>query len=121
MKGLCRFQCAPPLHGISDVTLDFIEKLGSVTPGNLNHIKPFCGGSESTESAMKFVRQYFKQTGHPGKYKFVSRHFGYHGATCGAMIAREDMADAFFGPVEDEMCDLIEKSLREAIEEVGQR
>src|SRR5580698_2598632 len=23
---------APPLHGISDVTLDFIEKVGSVTP-----------------------------------------------------------------------------------------
>jgi len=36
---------------------------------------------------MKFVRQYFKQTGHPGKYKFVSRYFGYHGATAGAMAA----------------------------------
>ena len=23
---------APPLHGIADVTLDFIEKIGSVTP-----------------------------------------------------------------------------------------
>jgi adenosylmethionine-8-amino-7-oxononanoate aminotransferase len=78
---------APPLHGISDVTLEFIEKLGSVTPGNLNFIKPFSGGSESTESAMKFVRQYFKQTGHPGKYKFISFYHGYHGATFGAMAA----------------------------------
>ena len=78
---------APPLHAISDVTLDFIEKLGSVTPGNLKYVKPFSGGSESTEAAMKFARQYFKQTGHPGKYKFVSRYHGYHGGTGAAMAA----------------------------------
>jgi adenosylmethionine-8-amino-7-oxononanoate aminotransferase len=78
---------APPLHGIADVTLDFVEKLGSVAPGRLKYVKPFSGGSESVESAMKFTRQYFKQTGHPGKYKFVSIYFGYHGATFGAMAA----------------------------------
>jgi adenosylmethionine-8-amino-7-oxononanoate aminotransferase len=78
---------APPLHGISDVTLEFIEKLGQVTPKNLDYIKPFSGGSESIESAMKFARQYFKQTGYPGKYKFVSRYMGYHGSTFGAMSA----------------------------------
>ena len=77
----------PPLHGISDVTLDFIEKLGSVTPGNLKYVKPYSGGSESTESALKFVRQYYKQTGSPGKYKFLSFYHGYHGATFGAMAA----------------------------------
>jgi len=77
----------PSMHGIADVTLDFIEKLGGVTPGNLNYIKPYSGGSESIESAIKFTRQYFKQSGHPGKYKFISRYFGYHGATFGAMAA----------------------------------
>jgi adenosylmethionine-8-amino-7-oxononanoate aminotransferase len=78
---------APPLHSVADVTLDFVEKLGQVTPGTLNYIKPFSGGSESVEAALKFTRQYFKQTGHPGKYKFISRYFGYHGATYGAMAA----------------------------------
>ncbi len=78
---------APPLHGIADVTLDFVEKVGSVTPGNLKYVKGFSGGSEATESAMKFVRQYFKQTGHPGKYKFISRYWGYHGGTAGSMSA----------------------------------
>jgi adenosylmethionine-8-amino-7-oxononanoate aminotransferase len=78
---------APPLHGISNVALDFVEKLGSVTPENLNYIKPFSGGSEATESAIKFVRQHFKQTGHPGKYKIISFYQGYHGATFGAMAA----------------------------------
>ena len=37
---------APPLHGIADVTLDFVEKLGAVAPGTLTYVKPFSGGSE---------------------------------------------------------------------------
>jgi len=86
-KQMERMTFAPPLHGVADVTLDFIERLGSVTPGNLKYVKPFSGGSESTEAAMKFVRQYFKQTGHPGKYKFISRYQSYHGSTGAAMAA----------------------------------
>ena len=82
-----RITFAPPMHAVADVTLDFIEKLGSVTPGDLNYIKPYSGGSESVESALKFARQYFKQTGHPGKIKFIGLHGGYHGATFGAMAA----------------------------------
>lgn len=78
---------APPLHGIADITLDFVEKLGSVAPGSLKYVKGFSGGSEATEAAMKFVRQYFKQTGHPGKYKFISRYQGYHGGTAASMAA----------------------------------
>ena len=57
---------APPMHGTADVTLDFVEKLGNITPGNLNYVKSFSGGSESIEAAIKFTRQYFKQTGYPG-------------------------------------------------------
>ena len=82
-----RMTFAPPLHATSDITLEFIDKVGSVAPGTLNFIKPFSGGSESIEAAMKFARQYFKQTGHPGKYKFVSIYLGYHGGTFGAMGA----------------------------------
>jgi adenosylmethionine-8-amino-7-oxononanoate aminotransferase len=78
---------APPLHGTTNVTLDFVEKIGSVTPDNLNYVKSFSGGSLAIEAALKFVRQYFKQTGHPHKFKFISRYFGYHGATFGAMAA----------------------------------
>ncbi len=78
---------APPLHGISDITLELIEKLGSVAPGNLIFVKPYSGGSESVESALKFTRQYHKQTGCPGKYKFISRYLGFHGSTFGAMSA----------------------------------
>lgn len=82
-----RMTFAPPLHGVADVTLNFVEKLGSVAPGALRYVKPFSGGSEATEAAMKFARQYFKQSGHPGKYKFISRYLGYHGGTGAAMSA----------------------------------
>lgn len=82
-----RMTFAPPLHGIADVTLKFVEKLGSVCPGNLRYVKPFSGGSEAVESALKFTRQYFKQTGQPGKYKIISRYWSYHGGTFGGMSA----------------------------------
>ncbi|OHB51683.1 MAG: hypothetical protein A2Y12_02125 [Planctomycetes bacterium GWF2_42_9] len=78
---------APPLHGISDIALEFVEKLGSVAPGNLKYVKGFSGGSESVESALKFARQYFKQTSQSDKYKFISRYMGYHGSSFGAMSA----------------------------------
>jgi len=86
-RQLDRMTFAPPLHGTTDVTLDFVERLASVTPGNLNYIKGFSGGSESVEAAMKFTRQYFKQTGHPDKHKFIGNYLSYHGSTLGAMAA----------------------------------
>ena len=82
-----RMTFAPPLHGVSDVTLDLVEKLATITPGTLDFIKPFSGGSESIESALKFARQYHRQTGSPGKFKFIGRYLGYHGGTFGAMSA----------------------------------
>lgn len=82
-----RLTLAPPLHSISDVTLEFIERLGRVTPGNLNYIKSFSGGSESVEGALKLVRQYNKQTGKPDKMKVISNYLSYHGATFAAMAA----------------------------------
>lgn len=88
----------PPFHGISDVTLKFIERLGSVTPGNLNYIKSFSGGSESVEAALKLARQYFKQTGQPEKTKCISNYLSYHGATFGTMAAGGSARKAKFEP-----------------------
>ena len=72
------------MHGI---TIDFVERMGEIAPGDLGFVKSYSGGSESMESAIKFTRQYFRQTGRSGKYKFVSRYHGYHGGTYGAMAA----------------------------------
>lgn len=78
---------AAPLHGTTDITLEFVKRLGEVSPGNLNYIKSFSGGSESIEAALKLVRQYFKQTGHNDKMKCITNYLSYHGATFAAMSA----------------------------------
>jgi adenosylmethionine-8-amino-7-oxononanoate aminotransferase len=78
---------APPLVSTTNVTLDFVEKLGQAAPGNLKFVKPLSGGSEAVETALKFTRQYYKQTGRPNKYKFISRYYAYHGGTFGGMGA----------------------------------
>ena len=44
-------------------------------------------GSESVETALKLARQYWKNRGRSGKYKFISRRNAYHGVTFGAMSA----------------------------------
>jgi adenosylmethionine-8-amino-7-oxononanoate aminotransferase len=82
-----RMTFAAPLHGITDVALDFVEKMGSITPENLNYVKPFSGGSEAIEAALKLARQYYRQTGQPGKYKFISLYLSYHGGTLAATAA----------------------------------
>lgn len=86
-RQLDRMPFAPPLHGTTDVTLDFIERLASVTPGDLDYVKGFSGGSESIEAAMKITRQYFRQTGRPDRHRFIGNYLSYHGSTLGAMAA----------------------------------
>ena len=46
---------APPLISVTDKLLDFVERLGEVSPGNLKFVKPYSGGSEAVESALKFA------------------------------------------------------------------
>ncbi len=78
---------APPLHSITQVALDFVEKVGEVAPAGLDYVKAYSGGSEAVESALKFTRQYFKQAGRPNKFKFISRYYAYHGSTFGGLSA----------------------------------
>ena len=44
-------------------------------------------GSEAVETALKIVRQYWKNIGRANKYKIIGRRSGYHGVTFGAMSA----------------------------------
>lgn len=76
-----------PLHGVADSTLEYVDELIKITPESLNVIKLLSGGSEATETSIKFTRQYFRQTGYPHKYKIISNYRGFHGATLGAMSA----------------------------------
>jgi adenosylmethionine-8-amino-7-oxononanoate aminotransferase len=78
---------APPLHGTTLPALKLTELLLRIAPEGVGAIKLLSGGSEATESAMKLARQYHQQTGHPRKYKIISRYGSYHGGTMGALSA----------------------------------
>lgn len=84
MERLC---FAPPLHGTNTQAIEFCDLLARIAPGDLDTVKLLSSGSEATETAMKLCRQYWKQAGKPTKYKFISRYYGYHGATLGALAA----------------------------------
>ena len=82
-----RVSFVAPLHAVSDITVQYATKLTELTPDGLNTMKLLSGGSEATETALKFVRQYHRQTGNPSKYKFISLYKGYHGGTMGSLSA----------------------------------
>lgn len=87
-----RMHFAPPLHGTTPPALALGERLRRIAPAAMKGvhgpgIKLLSGGSEATEAAMKLARQYWKQAGHPRKYKIVARYGGYHGGTMGALSA----------------------------------
>jgi len=82
-----RISFSPPLHGTNRHAVELAALLAELAPGDLNAVKLLSSGSEATEIAMKAARQFWKQSGKPTKYKFISRYYGYHGSTLGAMSA----------------------------------
>ena len=65
--------------------IDLAEKLVELSPENLTKVFFSDNGSTSVETALKISLQYWAQTGHPGKNKFVYLKGGYHGETLGAL------------------------------------
>lgn len=56
-----------------------------VADPNLNRVYFLSGGSEAIETAVKLVRQYWREAGKPDKYKIISRWTSFHGNTTGAL------------------------------------
>ncbi len=65
--------------------IELARRLAELAPGDLNRVFFTTSGSEAVESAWKLAKQYFKLTGHPGKYKVISRDIAYHGTSMGAL------------------------------------
>src|SRR5438270_1135556 len=78
---------SPPMHGTNPVAVQLANLLAELAPGDLSAVKFQCGGSEVTEAAIKLARQYHRLTGHPGKYKIISRYMSWHGSTLGSLSA----------------------------------
>lgn len=75
----------------TEVKVQFLEKLASLTPGNLNGIQMYCAGCESVEAAMRAARAYTK------KYEFFSFYGDFHGKTMAA-VSLTQVADFTSGP-----------------------
>ncbi len=78
---------SPPLASTNLPAIALAARLSELTPPQYNLVKFTSGGSEAIEMALKMALQYHKQTGHPGKYRFISAYGAYHGGTLGALSA----------------------------------
>ncbi|MCW5729282.1 MAG: aspartate aminotransferase family protein [Alphaproteobacteria bacterium] len=56
-------------------------------PKGLTHVYYVSGGSEAIEAAIKMARQFFVETGEPGRHRIIARWQSYHGNTLGALSA----------------------------------
>lgn len=61
------------------------RRLCGLLPRGLDHVFFSDSGSVAIEVALKMAVQYWLNRGHPGRTRFVSFRFGYHGDTMGAM------------------------------------
>lgn len=76
-----RFFTNEPMERLAD-------DLVSDAPAGLTRAFFTCGGSEAIEAALKLTRQYFIETGAPGRRHIIGRRQGYHGTTAGACRSR---------------------------------
>jgi adenosylmethionine-8-amino-7-oxononanoate aminotransferase len=65
--------------------IDLAEKLVKLSSENLTKVFFSDNGSTSVETALKISLQFWAQTGHPEKNKFIYLKGGYHGETLGAL------------------------------------
>ncbi|HYG41425.1 MAG TPA: aspartate aminotransferase family protein [Bordetella sp.] len=90
-------------HG-SFFTSEPAEKLARLllhnAPDALSRVVFSSGGSESTECALKLVRQAWVERGQPQKNRIIARRQSYHGATTGALAVSGNLPRrTVYGPM----------------------
>jgi adenosylmethionine-8-amino-7-oxononanoate aminotransferase len=61
------------------------ERVVAMAPPGLTRAYFVSGGSEATEVALQFARQYHLARGRPSKWRAIGRWHSYHGSSVGAM------------------------------------
>jgi adenosylmethionine-8-amino-7-oxononanoate aminotransferase len=77
--------CNPFHCSHSQAYEDMADRLIRLAPKGFAKVFGVSSGSEATENAVKFTRQYQVVRGVPSKYAIVSRWQSYHGNTLGAL------------------------------------
>jgi putrescine---pyruvate transaminase len=67
--------------------IELAERIAELTYPSINRFFFTSGGGESSETAFKTARYYWRLKGKPEKTKVISRQWGYHGVTLAAMSA----------------------------------
>ncbi len=76
------------------------KRLSEISPGQLQWVFYSESGSTAVEIALKMAFQYWQNTGHPDKVKFVCLAEGYHGDTIGAVsVGGIDLFHQIYDPL----------------------
>ena len=76
------------------------ERLKALVPEGLCRFQFHDNGSASVEAALKLCFQYWAQTGHPEKQRFMCLTEGYHGETIGALsVGSMDLFAKLYQPM----------------------
>jgi len=87
-RQISRLAYTPTFGGLSsDVTITLSELLASIAPKGTTRFQFVSGGAEANETAFKVARLYQYMKGNKKATTIVSREFGYHGLSLGAMSA----------------------------------
>ncbi|WP_454831838.1 aminotransferase class III-fold pyridoxal phosphate-dependent enzyme [Pseudoxanthomonas wuyuanensis] len=68
-------------HFGSEAAIRLAAKLVEISPASLQHVYFSGGGSEAVDAAIRFIVQYYNNTGRPSKKHFLSLQRGYHGSS----------------------------------------
>lgn len=71
----------------SEPVEELAREVAALSPGDLKHVYFLTSGSEAVEAALKLARQYWSETGRPGKTRIIACAPGYHGNTLLALSA----------------------------------
>ncbi len=66
---------------------ELAAELAATLPGDLDKLYFLSSGSEAVEAALKLARQYWVESGKPGKHKIIALAPAYHGNTLLALSA----------------------------------
>jgi adenosylmethionine-8-amino-7-oxononanoate aminotransferase len=69
--------------------VELSERLAALTGARLGHAFYASDGASATEIALKMAAHYWRNTGRPGKHRFVSLAGSYHGETVGALAVTD--------------------------------
>jgi 4-aminobutyrate--pyruvate transaminase len=68
-------------HFSSEPAIRLAAKLVEITPRSLTRAYLTLGGSDSVDAAVRFIVQYYNNTGRPSKKHFIALQRGYHGSS----------------------------------------